>query len=279
MIPASSSFFTLLRNYNPITKFTSPQLRQAFFKYGEQVLSLFEKYYVAANSNDPVERLGNFYANLDKELSSINDPGIVSGWITHFKSESNRVKNNAIGKIGTPRFLGRSFSVNANSLISPENIYSDNVQPNIPNPKSKIPHLISTGMQLPGYITANLVTAGHVLGEIFNSNMTPCLNKLGKSDKSHQGNLVPDSKHVERITAAAPKFVQNILKSAGDAKNFMAQNLGFNKFSVQNTNVSSPNYKLNTLTSEKQVVRVAGTGLVDTKDTASLNRYKPLKTT
>jgi hypothetical protein len=277
MIPASPSFNTLLRRYNPISEEITPQLKQAFGVFGDTVLSQFKRFYTANNSNNPVEQLGNFYASLDKELASITDPGIVSGWLKKYKTESQRVKNNTISKIGTPKFLGRNFSAYTNSLITPENIYSDNVQPNIPNPGAKIPHLVSTGMQLPGYITANLVTAGHVLGEIFNSNIAPALNKLGEPNKPHQGNLVPDSKHIERVTKAAPKFVQNILNSFGDAKNFMAQNLGFNKFSVQNKNVSSPNYKLNTLTSEKQVVRVLGTGLIDTRDVASTKQFKPLK--
>lgn len=271
-IPASSTFFSLLRNYNPISRYTNPQLRQAFLGYGDQVLSQFERYYKATNSNNPIEQLGNFYAQIDKELGSIGDPGIVSGWMAHFKSESQNVKNNAISKIGTPQFLGRSFPASANSLISPENIYTDSVRPNIPAPGGKVPHIISTGMQLPGYITSNLLLAGNVLGELFNSNIAPSLGKIGASDKSHQGNLVPDTKHIERISAAAPKFVQNILKSYGKASSYMAQCLGFNKFGVQNKNVSSPNVRYNTLEGGKQVIPTAATGIVATKDVASFDR-------
>lgn len=278
-IPASPSFFNLLRNYNPITKATTPQLKEAFSVYGDQVLTQFERYYKAVNSNNPIEQLGNFYAQIDKELASINDPGIVSGWMTQFKTESQVIKNNVVSKVGTPQFLGRSFPSTANSLISPENIYTDNVRPNVLNSKGKVPHLISTGMQLPGYITSNLLLAANVTGELFNNNMSASLGKLGASDKSHQGNLVPDSKHIDRATAAAPKFVQNIIKTYGKAGNFMAQVLGFNKFGVQNKNVSSPNYKYNTLTSDNQVVRMASTGLIDTKDTASLKKFKSPKAT
>jgi hypothetical protein len=79
-IPASPSFFNLLRNYNPITKITTPQLKQAFSGYGDQVLSQFERYYKAVNSNNPIEQLGNFYAQIDKELASERgDIPIASG--------------------------------------------------------------------------------------------------------------------------------------------------------------------------------------------------------
>lgn len=278
MIPPAPSFFNLVRNYNPYTEYTMPQLREIFGEYGDEVLDQFKRYYKAKNSNNPVQKLGEFFASLDGELAGISDAGIVSGWINFFKSQSQNVKDRAISIVGSPRFLNRNFPPPLNQLVTAENIYSDNVRPAMIDPNPKIPHLISTGMDLPGYISNNLLYAGQVLGEIFNSNIAIVSSRTTKNDLPHQGNLVPDSKHPDRITAAATNFLKNAINYFGPAASFMAKNLGFNKYGVQNKNISSPNYNLNAKTAENQEIKVKATGVPDTKDVASLKRYKPAPT-
>ncbi len=275
MIPPSASFFTMLKNYNPITEYTMPQLREAFGDFGDEVLDQFKDYYKAKNARNPVEKLGEFYQKLDKQLASISDPGIVSGWISYFKTESQKVRDSAIKKIGSPQFLNRSFPPALNNLTSMDNIYTNNVRPAIIDPNPKVPHMVSTGMDLPGYIMVNLVYAGQVLGEAFNSNVAIAADVAAKNTDPHQGNLAPDEKHPERITAAAPKFIQNALSFFGSAQSFMSKNLGFNKYGIQNKNISSVNYKLNEKTSQNQDIKVMGTGNPYTRDTASLKRFKP----
>lgn len=275
MIPPAASFFTLLRNYNPYTEVTMPQLKQAFGSYGDEVLQQFKKYYKAKNSNKPVEKLGQFYKELDGQLASISDAGIVSGWINYFKTESQRVKDEAIKRIGSPQFLNRSFPSALNNLTSMDNIYTNAVKPAVIDPNPKIPHLVSTGMDLPGYIMVNLIYAGQVLGEAFNANIGIGADVAAKNTDPHQGNLVPDDKHPDRITGAAPKFIKNALSFFGAAQNFMSKNLGFNKYGVQNKNISSPNYKLDNKVSENQQIKIQGTGNPNTKDVASINKYKP----
>lgn len=273
-IPPSTSFFNLVRNFNPIREQTMPQIASAFGSYGQQVLEQFKKYFTAKNSSDPIEKLATFFANLDGELASISDPGIVSGWIEFFKSQGPNVRTKALSKLGSPQFLDKSFPPSANHLITAENIFSQNVIQQTIDAAMKIPNLISTGVQLPGYIQTNIVQASHALGEIFKSNITPALGKLAKNTDPHQGNLVPDSKHPERIGAAASKFVEGVINSFGSAASYMSQVLGFNDFSVQNKNVSSPNYKLNVLSSQQQQVRMNSLGSPEFKDTANLKRFK-----
>lgn len=275
MIPPSASFFTMLKNYNPITEYTMPQLKEVFGEFGDEVLEQFKRYYKAKNARNPVDKLGEFYKSLDGQLASISDPGIVSGWISYFKTESQKVRDSAIKKIGTPQFLNRSFPSALNNLTTLDNIYTNNVRPAIIDPNPKVPHMVSTGMDLPGYIMVNLVHAGHILGEAYNSNAAIAADVASKNTDPHQGNLVPDEKHPDRITAAAPKFIKNALSFFGAAQNFMAKNLGFNKYGVQNKNISSVNYKLNEKTSQDQNIKIMGTGNPYTRDTASLNRFIP----
>lgn len=277
-IPPSTSFFNLIRNFNPIREKTMPQIVSAFGAYGEQVLLQFKRFFSAKNSSNPVENLASFFANLDKELANINDAGIVSGWISFFKSQSPKVRTATLKKLGSPQFLDKNFPSSANHIITAENIYSQNVIQQTIDAAAKIPNLVSTGIQLPGYIQSNIVQASHVLGEIFKSNIAPGLGKLAKNTDPHQGNLVPDSEHPKRIGAAAAKYVKNIIDSFGAAGGYMSQVLGFNDFSVQNKNVSAPNYKLNVLSSQQQQIRMNSLGTPITKDAASLNRFKPKKT-
>ena len=278
MIPPASTFFNLIRNYNPLTEITMPALRQVFGSYGETVLNQFKRYYRAKNAPNPVEALGNFFAQNDNELASIQHPGIVSGWINFFKYQGPLVKNAAIKKTGTPKFLGRSFPSSINDKITPENIYSENVQTNFVTPDSPVPRMINTGMELPGYIISNLAIAGKVLGDIFDSNVQISLGKLGSPDQPHQGNLVPDVKHLERIAGAATKFLDKAVKSFGPAANFAAQNLGFNKFGTGNKNVSSPNYRLTKSMTAQQQVQINSVGIPQPKDVAGVSKFKPKPT-
>jgi hypothetical protein len=61
MVPPSASFFTMLKNYNPITEYTMPQLKEVFGEFGDEVLEQFKQYYKAKNARNPVEKLGEFY--------------------------------------------------------------------------------------------------------------------------------------------------------------------------------------------------------------------------
>jgi len=274
-IPPAPSFFVLLRNYNPYTETTLPQLREAFGDYGEQVLEQFKRYYKANNSNNPVERLGEHYKQIDSELAGISDPGIVSGWINFFKTESQKVRNNALSKIGSPQFLTREFPSQLNHITTMENIYSNSVKPAVIDPNPKVPHLISTGIQLPGYIMMNLIYAGQVLGELFNANIGIAADNSAKNTDPHQGNLVPDDKHPDRITAAAAKFTQNALNFFGAAASYMAKNLGFNEYGVQNKNIGIPNPILTQSTTENQRIQVDISNHPNTRDIAKVERYKP----
>lgn len=274
-IPPAPSFFVLLRNFNPYTEETLPQLKEAFGDYGDQVLEQFKRYYKANNSNNPVERLGEHYKNIDSELTGISDPGIVSGWIDFFKTESQKVRNNALSKIGSPQFLTREFPSQLNHLTSMENTYSNSVKPAVIDPNPKVPHLISTGMQLPGYITMNLIYAGQVLGELFNANIGIAADNSSKNTDPHQGNLVPDDKHPGRIAAAAAKFIQNALNFFGSAASYMAKNLGFNEYGVQNKNIGIPNPILTQTTTQGQQIQIDISNHPNTRDIANVERYKP----
>lgn len=278
MVPPTPAFQNLIRNYNPINEVTIPQMKEVFGEYGDEVLDQFKRYFKAKNAKNPVEKMGDFYKRLDRELASINDAGIVSGWINFFKTESQRVKDNAIKKIGSPQFLNRNFPPKLNHITTSENVYSNNVKPSVINPKPQVPHLISTGMDLPGYITNNLISAGQVLGEIFNSNIAAVMDSAAESTKAHLGNLVPDSKHPERIMGAAAKFTENALSFFESAANFMSKNLGFNKYGVQNKNMSAANYKLDSIQTEGQNIKTDAMGRPFTRDVASLKRFKPSST-
>lgn len=278
MLPPTPAFGTLLRKYNPITENTIPQLKEAFGQYGDEVLDQFKRYYRAKHSTNPVERLGEFYRALDGELASISDTGIISGWINFFKTESLKVRESAIKKLGSPQFLNRNFPPPLNHLTTMDNIYSNNVKPAVIDPKPKVPHIISTGMDLPGYITVNLIYAGQVLGEIFNSNIAAAADVSSKNTDPHLGNLVPDQLHPERIAAAAAKFIENAVGFFGAAANFMSKNLGFNKYGVQNKNMSSINAKLNATETENQQIKIQSTTLANTRDTVSLRRFRPSPT-
>lgn len=278
MIPPTPAFLTLLRNYNPITEYTMPQLKEVFGQYGDEVLEQFKKYYKARNSSNPVEKLGEFYKGLDGELASISDAGIISGWVNYFKTESQKVRDSAIKKIGSPEFLNRNFPPKLNHTMSSENVYSPNVKPNVIDPNPKVPHMVSTGMDLPGYIQNNLMLASQTLGEIFNSNIAAVADIASENIKAHMGNLVPDQLMPDRIIGAAAKFTENALSFFGSASNFMSKNLGFNKYGVQNKNMSAINYKLNALETEQQQIKTDAFGRPVTKDIASLKRFKPSPT-
>jgi len=278
MIPPTPEFMVLIREYNPIHKITKPDFEEVFGQYGEAVLNQFNRYFKAKNSRDPVDRLGTFYKEIDSELASINDVGIQSGWINFFKTESQRVRDNTIKKIGTPQFLNRSFPPKLNHVTSMENTYSNNVKPPVIDPKPKVPHLVSTGMDLPGYISVNLVYAGQVLGEIFNSNIAAIADTAVKNVDAHLGNLVPDQLHPQRIMAAATKFTENALGFFGGAAGFMAKNLGFNKYGIQNKNMSTVNYKIDSTHTEGQTIKSESTGQPYVRDVPKIEKYKPSKT-
>lgn len=277
-IPSSPAFGTLIRTLNPYSEKAIETLTAVFGSYGDEVLEQFKKYYIAKNAPDPVKSLGAFFKSLDGQLANIQDPGIVRGWLKFFDSQGPKVRNELYKQLPSPSFLGKSFPSAANGLIKPDNIYSPQVMPNVPNPSAAVSAIISTGMELPGYITTNIALASKALNDIFNSNISFGLDKFGSPDKAHMGNLVPDSKHIERIVSAAPNFVQKIISSFGNAGNFMAKTLGFNQFGVDNKNISSPNYKLNAQKAEQQKVLVGSSGAVETRDVSNVSRYKPKAT-
>ena len=238
MVP-TATFFTLLRNYNPIVEQTSPLFKQAFNSYGKQVLDLFKEHFKAKNSNTPVKSLGSFFAKLDGKLKSISDPGIVEGWRTYFNSQPQSVKSEMYKILPKPTFLGKNFP--QAKVVSMSNILSGPISSPVNSPDSKIPtNLVDLGVQVPSYILSTVNQASEILGRLNNKNKTSILNGVEKNDTNHATNLAPDTKHVERMMKTTAKFTKEVLKGVGDASSFVLKAMSFNPFGVQNNDISSP---------------------------------------
>jgi hypothetical protein len=239
MIQPSPTFFLLLRNYNPITEVTTPQLKQAMQEYGNDVLDLFKEHYIAKNSNTPTKSLGLFFAKLDGKLKNIKDPGIIQGWRTYYESQPTSVKSEMLKNLPSPTFLGKSFP--RGKAVSTGNIFSGPVAHNINLPGSQIPtNLIDTGANVASYITSNLTQASTIVGKLFNKNIVSIMSDISTSDTNHGGNLVPDSKHVERMGEIITDFTKKVLDTVGDANSFLLKAMNYNPFGVQNSDISSP---------------------------------------
>lgn len=240
MINPSGTFYILLRNYNGLSEIVSPQLKQIFSSYGSNVLDGFKAHYEALNSNNPTKNLAIFFAKLDGQLKNISDPGIVAGWRAYFKSRPDKIKSEFYKLVPNPKFLG--VNMPSGNVVSFGNIMSGPVTPNVNLPGNKAPiNLINMGVKVPSYIMSNVVAASTMLGKLYNKNITGVMDSISVSTKSHGSNLVPDSKHVERMGKVVQPFYKKIIGGLGDAGNYFLKNMNFNPFGVQNSDISSPN--------------------------------------
>lgn len=239
MITTSPTFYVLLRNYNPINESASPQFKEAFAGYGQDVLDLFKKHYKAKNSNKPVQALGAFFAELDGKLKNIKEVGIIQGWREYFNSQPQGVKGEFYKKVPNPVFLGKTLpSLNT---FSQDNLFSGPVMPyaNVEKSEAPINH-ISTGVNLPPYIKANLAQASNILGRLQNKNLASIMEQVSVSTKNHGANLVPDTKHIERMSKVITSCTKKVLDTVGDAKGFLLKAVNFNPFGVTNSDISAP---------------------------------------
>ena len=240
MIPPSGTFYILLRHYNGLNEVVSPQLKQVFSSYSSNILDSFKAHHEAINSNNPVRNLAIFFAKLDSQLKNFNDPGIVAGWRSYFKSRPEKIKSEFYKLVPNPKFLG--VNMPTGNVASFGNIMSGPVAPSLNTPQNKAPvNLINMGVNVPSYIMSNVISASTMLGKLYNKNIVGVMDSVSVSTKSHGSNLVPDTKHVERMGKAVQPFYKKILNGLGDAGNYFLKNLNFNPFGVQNSDISSPN--------------------------------------
>jgi hypothetical protein len=273
MVP-SATFYTLLRNYNPLNETISPQFKEIFKNYGSDTLSLFSEHWQAKNSNTPVKSLGAFFAKLDGKLKNIKDPYIIQEWRDHYRSQPPSVKAETLKLLPNPVFLGRSLP--SGKVVSPGNIMSEPVAPPFNLPGSKMPvNLVDTGMQLPSYISSNIASASTLAGKLFNNNIKSIVDTVSVSTKAHASNLVPDSKHVERMGKVVAPFLKKVLGSVSDAGGFLLKTMNFNPFGAQNSDISAPRMAIErSVEGQKVVVNsigqdIAAAALVTNKEFAS----------
>lgn len=240
MITPSGTFYILLRSYNGLSEIVSPQLKQIFSAYDGVVLDSFKAHYEALNSNSPSKNLSIFLAKLDGQLKNVNDPGIVAGWRAYFKSRPDKIKSEFYKLVPNPKFLGVNMPVG--NVVSFGNIMSGPVTPSVNLPGNKAPvNLINLGAKVPSYVMSNVVAASTMLGKLYNKNITEIMDSISVSTKSHGSNLVPDTKHVERMGKVVQPFYKKLINTMGDAGNFFLKNMNFNPFGVQNSDISAPN--------------------------------------
>jgi hypothetical protein len=241
MLQPSSSFYIMLRNYNPITEITSPQLRQIFSSYDSTTLSTFKDHWNALHSNDPVKNLGYFFAKLDSTLSQISDPGIVQGWRSEYNKQPDSVKSQFLTLKPKPTFLGKSFA--RGGIVDQRNIASGPVIPFLNlQEDSQLPiNYVNTSIELPTSLQSNLAALSTILGKLVNKNISSIQSTTSTSDKAHGSNLVPDSKFVERMGQVVAPFMEKVFAAAGDAGSFLLKTINFNPFGIQNADISAPN--------------------------------------
>jgi len=239
MVP-TATFYTLLRNYNPVNELIAPQLKEIFGQYGPEVLDTFKAHWDAKNSNKPVERLADFFSKLDGQLKNIDDPGIVEGWRSHFKSQSPLIKSETLRKLPKPTFLG----VNLPKLgpVDPRNLFQAATTPffNTAGGGGAPPNFTNIGVRLSPTLEANMASALKIVGTISNKNLTPIIGSLAKSTMNHGTNLVLDSEHVKRVGEVITSYTKKLQEVVGDASSFLLKSINFNKFGVQNVDISSP---------------------------------------
>lgn len=240
MINPSGTFYILLRHYTGLNEIVSPQLKQIFSGYSSDILDSFKAHYEALNSNNPVKNLAIFFAKLDGQLKGFNDPGIVAGWRAYFKSRPEKIKSEFYKILPSPKFLGINMPMG--NVVSFGNIMSGPVTPSLNLPQNKAPvNLINMGAKVPSYVMSNLVAASTMLGKLYNKNIVGVMDDISVSTKSHGSNLVPDTKHVERMGKVVQPFYKKIINGLGDAGNYFLKNMNFNPFGIQNSDISAPN--------------------------------------
>jgi hypothetical protein len=129
------------------------------------------------------------------------------------------------------------------NVVNFGNIMSGPVAPPINSQgNNKTPvNLINMGVKVPSYILSNLTVASTMLGKLQNKNIIGVMDSLSVNTKSHGSNLVPDSKHVERMGKVVQPFYKKIISGLSDAGGFFLKSMNFNPFGVQNSDISSPN--------------------------------------
>jgi hypothetical protein len=270
MINSSSTFYTMLRNYSPLNEISSPQLKQYFSNYGQNVLNLFKKHYRAKYSNNPTLSLGIFFSELDNSLKDIKDIGIVQGWREYFNSQPQSVKSEFYKRTPKPVFLGKNLpSLNT---FSQDNLFTGPVLPyiNSKNVEAPINH-INTGVPLPPYLKADLAQACSLLGRLQNKNLQSVMEQVSTNTKNHGSNLVSDTKHIERMGKVISNCTKKVLDTVGDAREFLLKAINFNPFGVSNYDISSSPVIL------EQVVEGQKTVILPTGLDAVANNNKPLK--
>jgi len=258
MVP-TATFYTLLRNYNPLNELISPQIKQIFAGYGDNVLSQFKAHWDAKNSNQPVLKLASFFARLDGQLKNISDPGIVQGWRSYFNSMPLAVKSETYKLLPNPVFLGKALPLLG--PVDPKNIVQTSTTPffNVPNTKGVPVNYSNPGVRLNPSLEANYFAALKLLGITQNKNITPVIGSVAKSTENHGTNLVPDSEHPKRIGKIITSYTKKLQEIAGDASSFMLKAINFNPFGVQNSDISSPAIAFEQIVEGQRVV-VDGSG-------------------
>lgn len=259
MVP-TATFYTLLRNYNPINELIAPQLKQIFSGYGQNVLNQFKAHWEARNSNTPVKNLAIFFSRLDGQLKSVSDPGIVEGWRSYFNSQPPSVKTETLKLLPKPVFLG----VKLPNLgpADPKNLVQSSTTPffNVPG-KSKAPvNYTNIGVRLNPTLEANIASALKLLGTINNKNITPVIGSVSKSTEAHGTNLVPDSEHPKRVGKIITSYTKKLQEFVGDASGYLMKAINFNPFGVQNSDISSPPIAFEQMVEGQKVV-VNGAGV------------------
>ena len=239
MVP-TATFFTLLRNYNPVNELIAPQIKQIFGNYGPEVLNTFKAHWDARTSNKPVQRLADFFAKLDGQLKNIDDPGIVEGWRAHFKAQPPLVKSETFKLLPNPVFLGKNMP--KLGPVDPRNLFQAATTPffNTAGGGGAPPNYTNIGVRLSPTLEANIASALKIVGTVSNKNLTPIIGSLAKSTMNHGTNLVLDSEHVKRVGEVITSYTKQLQSVVGDASSFLLKSLNFNKFGVQNVDISSP---------------------------------------
>jgi len=258
MLP-SATFYTLLRNYSPLNEIISPQIKQIFKGYGDNVLNQFKAHWEAKNSNQPVQKLAQFFSKLDGQLKNISDPGIVQGWRSYFSSMPPSVKSETLKLLPNPTFLGKSLP--SMGPVDPKNLVQTSTTPffNVPNAKGVPVNYSNPGVRMNPSLEANYISALKLLGTIQNKNVAPAIGSVSTSKEAHGTNLVPDSEHSNRVGKIITSYAKKIQDIVGDASGFLFKSLNFNPFGVQNSDISSPPIAFEQLVEGQRVV-VDGSG-------------------
>jgi hypothetical protein len=233
----ASQFNTLLKNLNTITDVISPQLRSAF-NYADDVLDTFVDFFRAKNSDQPLENIVNFFVELDNRLETIDDPGIVKGWMQQFAALPQNIIDEVIGRLGgEAKFLLRNFSDSIAEITRPQNYRDDSTLPPVNIPDT-LQDVIDTGMKIPAYLEQNLNELGQITKQLINKNLSGVVGEVATSAISHGANLVADALHLNRFTGIITDYMSSATETFLGASNFVRQVINYSPFA--GSNVAAP---------------------------------------